>query len=98
MPRWLPSPPNIVSLAVMALIGANYFGVFADLDWAWQTRTGGLIVEHGTMRLTDQFSYTIDGQLLSDFEWLYEVILWTIWQAFGMGGLKFLRVVLVAAP
>ena len=98
MRRLYSIAPNAVSLAVMALIAANYFAVFADLDWAWQVRTGGLIIDQGTPRLNDQFSYTIDGQPLHDFEWLYEVILWAIWFVFGFGGLKFLRVILVAAP
>jgi hypothetical protein len=33
--------PNALSLVVIVLILVTYFGVFADLDWTWQIRTGG---------------------------------------------------------
>lgn len=90
--------PNLLTLLLLVLIGANYFGTFADLDFSWQIRTGERIVQTGALRPTDAFSYTIAGKQVEDFEWLYEVILYGIWTTFGFGGLKFLRVVLVAAP
>lgn len=90
--------PNAFSLFVILLLGVNYFGVFADLDWSWQVRTGEQIVQTGSLRTPDTFSYTIDGALVHDFEWLYEVILYAVWHVFGMGGLKFLKVLVVATP
>lgn len=95
--RRLPLP-NVVSLAVIALLAANYFGCLTDLDWSWQVRTGQRIAETGSLRQPDTFSYTIDGKVVHDFEWLWEVLLWHAWNLFGVGGLKFLRVVFVAAP
>ncbi len=90
--------PNLVSLALIVLLSANYFGCLADLDWSWQVRTGERIVETGSLRTHDTFSYTLDGKLLHDFEWLWEVLLWQAWSLFGIGGLKLLRVLVVAAP
>src|SRR5437870_2169465 len=90
--------PNLLSLLLIVLIAANYFGTFADLDFAWQIRTGEQIVENGSLRPPDALTYTIARQQVPDFEWLYEIILWSIWNVFGYGGLKFLRVILVAAP
>jgi hypothetical protein len=90
--------PNILALACVCLIGANYFGPFADLDFTWQVRTGERIVQTGTLRTPDTFSYTIAGQQVPDFEWLYEVILWATWSAFGFGGLKLLKTILVLTP
>ena len=77
---------------------ANYFGCLSDLDWSWQVRTGQRIVETGSLRTHDTFSYTLDGKLLHDFEWLWEVLLWHTWNLFGLGGLKSLRVLLVSTP
>src|SRR5271168_5209878 len=91
--RWLP---NGFSLAVIGLLAANYFTTFGDLDFAWQIRTGEIIVRTGDLRPPDQFSYTLGGRDLPDFEWLYEVILWLTWDHFGYGGLKLLKTVLVA--
>src|SRR5262249_18482446 len=92
--RW----PNLFTLLILVLAAANYFGTFADLDFAWQIRTGEQIFEQGTLRIHDTFTYPIAGERLPDFEWLYEVILCGVWSAFGFGGLKLLRVILVATP
>jgi hypothetical protein len=96
--RPLASPPTVLSLCLIVLLAANYFGTFADLDFTWQIRTGQQIVEQGRLRVPDSFSYTISGQLVPDFEWLYEVVLWLVWSGFGFGGLKLLKVILVASP
>jgi hypothetical protein len=96
-PVWLQFP-SLLSLCVIALIAANYFNPFADLDYSWQVRTGERIVHTGNLRPSEAFTYTIAGKQVPDFEWLYEVILYSVWSAFGYGGLKLLRVVLVAAP
>ena len=90
--------PNVVTLLLLALASANYFGVLGDLDWSWQVRTGQRIVETGSLRTHDTFSYTLDGKLLHDFEWLWEVLLWHTWNLCGLGGLKLLRVLFVATP
>jgi hypothetical protein len=90
--------PSLLSLGVIALIAANYFNPFADLDYTWQVRTGERIVHTGSFRPPEAFTYTIAGRQVPDFEWLYEVLLHGVWSAFGYGGLKLLRVLLVAAP
>jgi hypothetical protein len=90
--------PNVLSLFVIVLLAENYFSPFADLDFAWQVRTGEEIVRTGNLRVPDQFSYTIAGTVVPDFEWFYEVILYLTWHGFGFGGLKFLRVLLVSLP
>ena len=95
MNRWFPSLFSVVILMTMACL---YFGIFTDLDWTWQVRTGKQILDTGSLRVVDDLSYTIRGTHLHDFEWLYEVALWLVWDAFGMGGLKFLRVALNLAP
>ena len=90
--------PNLVSVLIIVLMAANYFSPFGDLDFAWQVRTGEQIVRTSSLHPPEAFSYTIGGSQVPDFEWLYEVILWLVWSGFGFGGLKFLRVVLVATP
>jgi hypothetical protein len=90
--------PNVCSAVIILLLAAVYFGVFGDLDWSWQVRTGELIVQNGSLRLPDTFSYTIHGTIVQDFEWLYEAALWATWNAFGFGGLKFLKVLAVGIP
>jgi hypothetical protein len=90
--------PNVATLLFVLFCGLNYFSPLADLDWSWQVRTGEQIVRTGSLRVSDEFTYTIADQPLQDFEWLYEVLLYGTWSAFDMGGLKLLRVLFVAAP
>ena len=85
-----PGGPNVLAVACITLLLANYFGSFADLDFAWQIRTGEQIVRHATLRPPEAFTYTIAGQSIPDFEWLYELILWAVWNGLGYGGLKLL--------
>jgi hypothetical protein len=89
--------PNLLTCTLIVLIAATYFAPFADLDFAWQIRTGELIVRTGQLRPPESFTYTIAGRSIPDFEWLYEVILWATWSVFGYGGLKLWRLVLVGA-
>jgi hypothetical protein len=93
-----PAWPNAFTALVLGIAAVNYFAVFGDLDWTWQVRTGELIVQQRSLKTADQFSYTIYGKELHDYEWLYEVVLYFAWDNFGIGGLKFLRVVLVMTP
>jgi hypothetical protein len=90
--------PNVTSLALIGLLAANYFSHFADLDFTWQIRTGERIVELKQLRTPEAFSYTIPGEPVPDFEWLYEVILWVVWSCQGFGGLKLLKTILVVTP
>jgi hypothetical protein len=91
-------PPNAVSLLLITLLAAAYFSPPADLDFTWQIRTGEHIVRTGQLRPVDTFSYTIAGQKVPDFEWLYEVGLYGVWSVFGHGGLKLLRILCVGLP
>jgi hypothetical protein len=89
--------PNGFSLTIIVLLAANYFTTFGDLDYTWQIRTGEIIVKTGDIQPPDHFTYTIAGHELPDYEWLYEIVLWAVWDRFGYGGLKLLRTILVAA-
>jgi hypothetical protein len=89
--------PNVSSLVLIGLLVVNYVSPFADLDFTWQVRTGEQIVRTGQLRTPESFSYTIAGEMVPDFEWLYEVILWLVWSIWGFGGLKFLKILLIGA-
>src|SRR6266851_10188643 len=90
--------PTAFSLLVVVLLVVLYVSPPVDLDFAWQIRTGEHIVRTGQLRPVDAFSYTIAGQKVPDFEWLYEVGLYGVWSAFGHGGLKLLRTLCVGLP
>ena len=94
--QWYAYLPNGFSLAALGLLASNYFGVFTDLDYTWQIRTGELIVRTGDLQPADHFSYTIAGRHVPDWQWVYDVVLWALWDNLGYGGLRLLKTALVA--
>ncbi len=88
----------MLSLILLTLLLLNYFLPFGDLDYTWQVQTGAQVVRTGQLRIADEFSYTLGGKVLPDFEWLYEVILWVVWCALGEAGLHLLKALLVVLP
>ena len=69
-PAW-KSTPTAFSLLAIVLLAILYLSPPVDLDFAWQIRTGEQIVRTGQFRPVDPFTYTIAGQKVPDFEWLY---------------------------
>lgn len=90
--------PNVLTLGTMAFLLIWCLSPFTDLDFTWQIRTGEQIVRTGELRGVDEFSYTIKGRRVADFEWLYEVILYGLWTVTGAAGLKILKAILLAIP
>lgn len=97
LPSWKVLP-NGCSALLIALLAVNFFSPFSDLDFAWQIRTGELVLRTGQLRPPEAFTYTIAGRLIPDFEWLYDIGLYFLWSALGFPGVKLLQVVLVTTP
>jgi hypothetical protein len=95
-PFW-KEPPNLFSLFLIALLAVAYVLPFGDMDYGILIRLGELMVRTGDLRPPESFSYTIAGSDVPDFEWLFELIVWALWTAFGYGGLKLLKVVLAGS-
>lgn len=97
----MPRPffwPNMLSAGVIALVATVFLGPFGDLDYTWQILAGRQIVHNASFRVVDEASYTIAGQTIPDFEWLWEVSLYGIWQCSGYTGLKLLKLACAFAP
>ncbi len=58
-----------------------------DPDIWWHLRTGQWIVEHGTVPMTDSFSIYGMGKPWVAYSWLFEVLVYSLYQAFGLIGL-----------
>jgi hypothetical protein len=95
-PFW-KRPPNLFSAFLIVLLGVAYVPPFLDMDYGLLVRLGERIVRTGQLRPPESFSYTIAGADVPDFEWLFELIVWGLWSAFGYGGLKLLKVLLAGA-
>jgi hypothetical protein len=67
---------------LLACLFAAPFGKRVDLDYWWHLRTGDLILEDG-IPTKDPFSWTVAGEPWVMHEWLSQVIIAVIQQAFG---------------
>ena len=90
--------PSFFSLALIALMGINYFVPFGDLDYTWQIRRGEKELAMGELAPPDSFTYTIAGKRPPEFEEIYEIGLALLWRSLGYGGLKLLKTILVLSP
>lgn len=79
------------------VIGITFLAIFAmalrvsiDTDTWWQLRTGETILQDGSIPKTDSYSYTRAGAewRYPSAAWLSEVQLFSIYNAFGPGGLN----------
>jgi hypothetical protein len=69
----------------------------ADPDIGWHIRTGELIVANHSLPRTDPFSSTMHGQPWFAWEWLYDIGLGILHQAYGLNGVVWLCALVVAA-
>ena len=65
-----------------------------DPDLWWHLRTGQWIVEHGTVPTTDLFSSYGMGKPWIAYSWLFEVLVYSLYQMFGLVGLVLYTVLL----
>jgi hypothetical protein len=68
-----------------------------DWDAWWHLRTGQWVVEHRTVPVTDPFSSFGPDRPWVAYSWLFEVLLYGLFQAFGLAGLLVYRVLLALA-
>jgi hypothetical protein len=85
--RWLPSPIVILAVALGGVMFALTVtkGV-QDPDYFWHLTTGKLIAQTGRVPSVDPFSFTWFGQPWTPHEWLSELLIFRLVDAFGRIG------------
>ena len=63
-------------------------------DW-WHLKTGEWIWQHKAVPYVDPFSYTFKGAEWIDFEWLFQAVIYPIYQLGGFGGMIIFKIVVV---
>jgi tetratricopeptide (TPR) repeat protein len=63
-------------------------------DW-WHLKTGEWIWQHKAVPLVDPFSYTFKGVEWIDFEWLFQALIYPIYQLGGFGGMIIFKVIVI---
>jgi len=90
----IPATNRYTGLSWPLIIGAlTYLGFLAcgnlllgDPDTYWHIAAGRWIIEHATIPVHDPFSHTMLGSPWTAHEWLSEVILALVYQAFSWAG------------
>ncbi|HSP13845.1 MAG TPA: hypothetical protein VLV78_03725 [Thermoanaerobaculia bacterium] len=87
----------LLAAAIAAAVLAAGLTRIADLDFWWHLRTGQLIVATHSIPTTDVYSYTAFGHEYVDHEWLFQVMQYATYSAFGPAGIALLKCLLFAA-
>lgn len=87
----------LLAAAISAAVLAAGLTRIADLDFWWHLKTGQLIAASHSVPRTDVFSYTAFGHEYIDHEWLFQVIEYATWTAFGPAGIALVKCIVVAA-
>ncbi len=84
--RWAQLLALIVLYAAPALF-CIHIACVNDPDIWWHLRTGEWIVQHHAIPRTDPFSSAVAGQPWQAYSWLFELIVFKLYTAFGMPGI-----------
>jgi len=106
-PRVVPAPeqpPTLSPWVAGALVTAVYcipllaaIRPVADWDIWWHLRVGQWITEHGRVTQTDPCSAFGADKTWVAYSWLFEVLVFKLYQVLGLGGVLLCRVVLALA-
>ncbi|HEX4946314.1 MAG TPA: hypothetical protein VFZ34_06615 [Blastocatellia bacterium] len=71
--------------------------IFADPDFWWHLRTAQWMLEHGAVPTTDPFSQGGAGKPWFAYSWLFELLLYSLYQRFGLSAILLYKVPLLLA-
>jgi len=69
----------------------------AGHDTWWHLATGWVITQLGTIPRYDIFSFTAFGRPWVNHQWLYQALMWTVYDHLGVAGLVLMKVALFGA-
>jgi hypothetical protein len=84
----------LICVALYSVPAATVIRPVNEFDSWFHLRTGEWIIVHGTVPHTDPFSSYGAGRPWVAYSWFFEVLLYELYRAFGLGGLLVYRVVL----
>jgi hypothetical protein len=73
---------------VMIVTLALFIGAEQDPDFWWHLRIGRWMVENGRLPSTDIFTFTVPDHVWTDHEYLTEILMWLVYNSFGLAALS----------
>lgn len=74
-------------IAIYAIPAVAAVGPVPDPDVWWHLRTGQWMIEHGGVPTTDPFSAFTMGKPWVAYSWLFDLLIYGLYRAFGLTGL-----------
>jgi hypothetical protein len=85
----------LLAIYVIASIFALNSSVLVDPDYWWHLRTGQWILAHGTVPTTDPFSTWGAGKPWAAYSWLFEVVIYGLYQKIGLMSILIYKVIIL---
>ena len=86
---------RLLILLAVYIIAANFAlnsSVLADPDYWWHLRTGQWMLAHGAVPTTDPFSSWGAGKPWAAYSWLFELVIYGLYQRFGLASILLYKV------
>ena len=93
----LTIPQLWVFLAIALPVLAALIASLSAIDLAYQVRAGQLMLDRGSILMTDPFTFTVGGSRWVDQQWASQVLLAGVFGVAGWPGLAVLRAILARA-
>ncbi len=89
---------RLLILLAVYIIGSNFAlnsSVLSDPDFWWHLRTGQWMLAHGAVPTTDPFSSWGAGKPWAAYSWLFELVIYGLYQRFGLTSILIYKVPLL---
>lgn len=90
----LKNPNFTFSALVYILLFIFLLYPYRDYDWGWHYRLGEYFIKNGRMMLSDPYSWTMEGYVWSNHEWLYQPFHYVFFNTFSFLGMSIAGAVL----
>lgn len=85
------------AILVVVFVIKALFPILQDPDFYWHLKVGEYIVSNGALPAGELFTYTHPGENWVHSEWLFQIILFAVYSAFGFAGVNILVAILYTA-
>lgn len=82
--------PIILEVGIFVALFTSLIYPYADKDWGWHYKYGQYLLENGHILVRDIYSWTLAGYAWINHSWLFDPILYTLFNNFGYIGLSLL--------
>src|SRR5690242_14430939 len=80
--------PKIFTLGIYLTLFTSLLYPYRDKDWGWHYKYGEYFLQHGEFLIRDIYSWTLAGYAWINHSWLFDPLLYTLFNRVGYLGLS----------